>query len=244
MPMLERDDGQNETIEMMQKQSSSETRPSVLDPTTPRDIGVLSQRRRIIDAMVSSCAEKSYPATTISDIVSRASISRTTFYKRFSGKRDCFDAAVEACIDEIRGVAGETSSGWDSPPEAVRKTTGALLELMASKPALAQVLTGDAIWFDPSITDRYRQLVMPALEGLLDVGGEGKAKHSSPGLAFGRAQLLIFNEIAAGRSEQLHSLHPEIVYLSLAPFIGHQEAIKQSRLAEQCLQSKSTSSSD
>lgn len=228
---------------MMQKQSSSETRPNVLDPATPRDIGVLSQRRRIIDAMVSSCAEKSYPATTISDIVSRASISRTTFYKRFSGKRDCMDAAIEACIDEIREVADETSSGWDSPPEAVRKATGALLELMASKPALAQVLTGDAVWFDPSVTDRYRQLLMPALEALLEVGGE-RTRHSSPGLAFGRAQLLIFHEIAAGRGEQLHSLHPEIVYLCLAPFVGHDEALRQSRLAEQCLQSKSPLGSD
>lgn len=229
---------------MMQKQSSSESRPSVLDPTIPRDIGVVSQRRRIIDAMVLSCAEKSYPATTISDIVSRASISRTTFYKRFSGKRDCFDAAIEACIDEIRVAAGANSSGWDSAPEAVRKTTGALLELMASKPALAQVLTGDAVWVDPSVTDRYRQLLMPALEGLLDVGGESKRKHSSPGLAFGRAQLLIFNEIAAGRSEQLHSLHPEIVYLCLVPFVGHDEAVRQSRLAERCLQSKPAPGSD
>jgi AcrR family transcriptional regulator len=229
---------------MMQKQSSSETRPSVLDPTTPRDIGVSSQRRRIIDAMISSCAEKSYPATTISDIVSRASISRTTFYKRFSGKRDCFDAAIDACIDEIRKAAGETSIGWDSAPEAVRKMTGALLQLMASRPALAQVLTGDAVWVDPSITARYRRLLIPALEGLLDAGGEGKPKHSSPGLAFGRAQLLIFNEIAAGRSGQLGSLHPEIVYLFLAPFVGHDEAIQQSRLAKQCLQSDSTSGSD
>lgn len=237
--------GRDETIEMMQKQSSSESQPSVLDPTTPRDIGVRSQRRRIIDAMVSSCADKSYPATTISDIVSRASISRTTFYKRFSGKRDCFDAAIEACIEEIREVAGASSSGWDSPPEAVRKTTGALLELMASRPALAQVLTGDAVWVDPSIADRYRELLIPALECLLlDASGKGKRKHSSPGLAFGRAQLLIFNEVAAGRSEQLRSLHPEIVYLSLAPFIGHEEALEQSRLAEQCLQSKSTSGSD
>jgi AcrR family transcriptional regulator len=229
---------------MMQKQSSSESRPNVLDPITPRDIGIRSQRRRIIEAMVSSCAEKSYPATTISDIVGRASISRTTFYKRFSGKRDCFDAAIDACIDEVRDVAGATSTGWNSPPEAIRKTTAALLELMAAKPALAQLLTGDAVWVDPSISDRYRRLLIPALEGLFDTGGEAKPKHSNPGLAFGRAQLLIYNEVAAGRSEQLRALHPEIVYLLLAPFVGHDEAVKQSRLAERCPRSDRTPGSD
>lgn len=242
--MFGRDDGRDETIEMMQKQSSSETRPNALDPTIPRDIGVVSQRRRIIDAMVSSCAEKSYPATTISDIVSRASISRTTFYKRFSGKRACFDAAIDACIDEVREIAGKTSSGWDSPPEAVRNATGALLELMASRPALAQVLTGDAVWIDPSITERYRQLLTTAIEGLLGADGESNRRHSSPGLAFSRAQLLIFNELAAGRSERLPSLHPEIVYLCLVPFLGHDEAIEQSRLARQCLQTDLSPGSD
>jgi AcrR family transcriptional regulator len=216
---------------MMQKQSSSESRRNVLDPIVPRDIGARSQRRRIIDAMVSSCAEKSYPATTISDIVSRASISRTTFYKRFSGKRDCFDAAIDACIDEVCEVVGETSVGWSSAPEAVRETTAALLELMAAKPDMAQVLTGDAVWVDPSMSSRYRKLLIPTLERILEKEGKTGPKHANPGLAFSRAQLLIFNEIAAGRAEQLGALHPEIVYLVLAPFVGHDRAIEQSRLA-------------
>jgi AcrR family transcriptional regulator len=228
---------------MMQKQSSSETAPNVLDPTTPRDIGVLSQRERIIEAMVSSCAEKSYPATTISDIVSRASISRTTFYKRFSGKRACFDAAIDACIEEVREVADANSAGWDSPPEAIRKTTAALLEMMAARPDLAQLLT-DAVWVDPSTVDRYRLLLLPALEQLFDAGEKEKRRHSNPALAFGRAQLLIFNEIAAGRSDQLRSLHPEIVYLFLSPFVGHDEAVKQSQLAEQCPHSKAAPAID
>lgn len=213
----------------MQKQSSSEKLPNALNPTTARDIGVRSQRQRIIEAMVSSCAEKTYPATTISDIVSRASISRTTFYKRFSGKRDCFDAALDACIAEVQAVAGASYSGEDSPPEAVRKTAAALLELMAARPDMAQLLAGDAVSVDPSVVARYRRLLIPALEGLFS-GGQG-GLHTNPGLAFGRAQLLIFNQIAAGRSERLQELHPEMVYLALAPFTGHDEAARQARIA-------------
>jgi AcrR family transcriptional regulator len=217
----------------MQKQSSSEKRRNVLDPTTPRDIGVRSQRQRIIEAMVSSCAEKTYPATTISDIVSRASISRTTFYKRFSGKRDCFDAALDSCIEDVQEVAGASCSGTDSPPEAVRKTTAALLELMAARPALAQLLAAEAVSVDPTVVARYRRLLIPALEELFDAGGGRRAPHTDPELAFSRAQLLIFNQIAAGRSERLRELHPEMVYLALAPFAGHDEAVRQARIAAQ-----------
>jgi AcrR family transcriptional regulator len=212
----------------MQKQSSSETAPSVLDPTTPTDIAGRSQRRRIIDAMVASCAEKTYPATTITDIVSRASISRTTFYKQFADKRACFDAALEDCIEELRAVARASVSDSDSPPEAVRKGSAAMLDRLAARPELGQLLVAEAVAVDPSAPARYRGLLIPALKGLL---GSARTRRggTSPGLAFGRAQLLVFNQLAAGRPERLSELQPEIVYLALAPFVGHREALEQAR---------------
>lgn len=107
-----------------------------------------------------------------------------------------------------------------------------MLELMAARPALAQLPAGDAISVDPSVVERHRRLLIPALEGLFDANGEAKRPHTNPGLAFGRAQVLLFNQIAAGRSERLHELHPEIVYLALAPFAGHDEAVRQARITE------------
>lgn len=215
----------------MQKQSSSESLPNVLSPTVPADIGVQSQRQRIIDAMISSCAEKTYAETTISDIVRAASISRTTFYKRFPDKRSCFDAALDYCIAEVSTTAAESHSSQDSPPEAVRKATAAALELMASRPQLARLLATEAIAVDPTVNRRYRALLAPAIKGLWN--GDLPRARTSPGLAFGRVQLLIFNQVAAGRAEHLPDLHPEIVYLALVSFTGHDEALRQSQLAEE-----------
>jgi hypothetical protein len=56
-----------------------------------------------------------------------------------------------------------------------------------------------------------------------------------PELAFSRAQLLIFNQIAAGRSALLPELLPEIVYLAVAPFAGHEEALEQVSSADRRL---------
>jgi AcrR family transcriptional regulator len=78
---------------------------SALLPATAPDFGAGEQRRRIIDAMIDSCAEKTYGGTTISDIVARARISRTTFYKQFDDKRACFDAAIGHCIEQLQAVA-------------------------------------------------------------------------------------------------------------------------------------------
>jgi AcrR family transcriptional regulator len=181
--------------------------------------------------MIDCCAEKTYAATTIADLVSRASVSRSTFYKLFTDKRDCFDAAVTQCIDRIADTLAAAVEGYDSPGEATRRATAAGLELLAAEPELALVLGGDVVAVDPDLVDRYGHFVVPALEAIWAEAGEPPRKRSSPGLAFGRAQLLVFHEVAAGRPERLPTLVPNIVYLAIAPFAGHDEALRQARLA-------------
>jgi len=216
----------------MQKHGSSETRGSVLSPTTPPDIGHQSQRQRILDAMIESCAEKTYAATTITDIVSGARISRTTFYKHFADKRACFEAAVDHCVEQLRKTAEASHSSSDPPGPATRKAAAAVLDALAAQPGLAQLLTGDAIGVDPMVIERYRKATIPALEALWGRDG-GSPAHTDPRLAFGQAQVLILNQIAVGKTDRLAELLPEIVYLAVSPFGGHEEAILQSRLAKE-----------
>ncbi len=191
-----------------------------------------SQRQRILDAMIESCAEKTYAATTISDIVGGAHISRTTFYKHFEDKHACFEATIDYCIGELQRAAATAHSGDDSPGDASRKAATAVLEAMAARPGLAQMLTGDAMAVEPKVIERYRRATVPALEALWSRNGDGAVKaHTDPRLAFGQAQVLILNQIATGKPERLPQLLPEIVYLTVSPYGGHEEALRQSRLA-------------
>jgi AcrR family transcriptional regulator len=216
----------------MQKRWGTQTVGSVLDPTIPLDIGERSQRQRIVEALVECCAEKTYAATTIADIVSHASISRTTFYKRFGGKRECFDAALEWSTEEVRTAVVSSRRASDPPPVVVRKAAAAVLRLMAAKPALAQLLMCEAVAVEPAVIAQYRKQVIPALEGLWADSGETSRGRTDPRLAFGRAQVLIFNQITAGQAERLPELLPEVVYIALLPFIGHEEALREARLAD------------
>jgi AcrR family transcriptional regulator len=215
---------------VIQKHRSSEISSDVLRPVTPPDIANRSQRQRIVDAMIASCAEKTYAATTITDVVSRAHISRTTFYKHFEEKRACFDAAIGYCIEELQGVAAATHSAGDAPGDAARMAVTAVVEVLAARPGLAQLLAGDAMIVDPMVIERYRKATVPALEALWGRGGSAQA-HTDPRLAFGQAQVLILNQIATGQPERLPELLPELVYLAVSPYGGHEEALQQSRLA-------------
>jgi AcrR family transcriptional regulator len=185
-----------------------------------------SQRRRIVEAMIAACAEKTCAATTIADIVARASVSRTTFYRCFDDKRSCFDAALEACIEEVGEVARAAVADPDPPARAVRAASAAVLERFAARPAVAQVLVVEAVAVDPAVLRRYRALMAPPLQRLL---GPPRPGAISPGLALGRAQLLILNQLAGEGAARLPDLEPEIVYLALAPFLGHRAAVEQAR---------------
>lgn len=183
--------------------------------------------------MVDCCAEKTFAATTISDIVALARISRTTFYKQFEDKRACFDAAVAYCLEELERAAAAAHEPGDAAADATRKAATAVVEALAARPGLAQLLTGDAIAVDPKAVDRYRRATIPALQALW-AQADGKAKdHTDPRLAFGQAQVLILNQIANGKTKSLPDLLPEIVYLAVSPFGGHEEAIRQSRLVRE-----------
>lgn len=217
----------------MQKQRSSEKPGDLLRPSTPVESARGAQRQRILDAMIESCAEKTYAGTTITDIVAHARISRTTFYKHFDDKRACFDTAIEFCIEELQNVAASAHSPDDSPADAARKGATAVVGALAARPGLAQLLTGDAIAVNPAVIERYRKATIPALEALWSKNGGAPDPHTDPRLAFGQAQVLILNQIATGKADRLPELLPELVYLTVGPYGGHEEALKQSRLAKE-----------
>jgi AcrR family transcriptional regulator len=206
---------------------------NLLRPNTPDEIARHGQRQRILDAMIECSAEKTYAATTITDIVARARISRTTFYKHFADKRACFDAAIEQCIEELQQAAAAAHSPTDPPAEAVRKGATAVVGALAARPGLAQLLTGDAIAVDPMVIERYRKATIPALEALWEQEGSAPEPHTDPRLAFGQAQVLILNQIAIGKADRLPELLPEIVYLAVGPYGGHEKALEQSRRARE-----------
>ncbi|HXR30789.1 MAG TPA: TetR/AcrR family transcriptional regulator [Solirubrobacterales bacterium] len=212
----------------MQQQSEAATQPGVLTPTVPWDIGERSQRQRILGAMASSTAEKTFAGTTIADIVGHASISRATFYKHFANKRECFDATVESFLSELWQAAAEVRSTDDLPAEAIRKAATAGLQRMAKKPAHAKLVLIEAPSVNPAIVRSYRDALIDVLERELNL--ERATNGADPGIAVGRAKVLLADFLAADRAKELPSLVPEIVYIALLPYVGQEAALQQAGL--------------
>jgi AcrR family transcriptional regulator len=203
----------------------------VLAHTVPHDIVIVSQRQRVLEAIAGCCAEKTFAATTIADIVSRAGVSRRTFYKLFPNKQTCFEAAVNAFGEEIAETVAAARSGDDPWPDAIRKTIAAVLDLLASKPAFTTLAVIEAVGVEPDLINSYWELVVDKLRIPWPPDKEGTAAPDAARIAVGTAQVLIAQQIASGRTGELPSLLPDLVYIAVLPFVGQEEALAQARLA-------------
>jgi AcrR family transcriptional regulator len=208
--------------------------PGVLVPAIPADIGARTQRRRILEGMVKACAKKTFATATIADIVAGAGVSRATFYRHFSDKRECFGAAIDSFAEELKTAVVVASAGAASRPDTIQKAIATLLRLLAANPAQAKLLLIDAPIVDPSITLGHRELVVSGLSAqwaaFADEAGREQARPDFR-TSFGRAHVLVASCIAAGRTKELPSLLPDLVYVALLLLVDQEEAVAQAELA-------------
>jgi AcrR family transcriptional regulator len=91
--------------------------------------------------MADSCANRGYGATTISDIVAGASVSRSTFYKFFQSKDECLLAAHDELSTRLLATIDTACATAAERPQATRAALRAALEMLASDLAGAQLLS-------------------------------------------------------------------------------------------------------
>lgn len=60
-----------------------------------------SQRRRLLEAVVTVVGEKGWTGTRIADVVAAAEVSRQTFYEQFPALDSCFAEALETGLGEL-----------------------------------------------------------------------------------------------------------------------------------------------
>src|SRR5947207_13486694 len=105
-----------------------------------RDEVVASQRGRMLTAMAEAVAQKGYARTTVADVLSRARVSRETFYEQFGDKEDCFLAAYDFSVEELLGaIADSVGEAPRDPFAGFEAALTAYLEEMAREGTLARV---------------------------------------------------------------------------------------------------------
>lgn len=199
----------------------------------PREFIVQNQRERIITALVDTVAERGYNATTVAHITKAASVSRRTFYEHFADKEACFLAAYGMVAGHIRDSMKAAADSFEEWPQQVRAALSTLLRFLAGEPELARLVMIEPIAAGGEIAARHRTTVTGFAEilkaGRPEHAGERPLPEATEETVVGGILSLIVREISAGRAEGLEKLLPDLVELTLAPYLGADEAERLAR---------------
>jgi AcrR family transcriptional regulator len=189
-----------------------------------------SQRERLLAAIAQEVADRGYRATTITEVVKRASVSTRDFYEHFEGKEDCFLAAFDAVRDHLEGLivaAVEDHRDW---PHQVIAALGAALEFFAAEPVLARLCLVEPVSATPTIAIRFREAVLACVPSL--AGGRAETPNgpslppSTEDSLLGGIVSLATRSILADESEKLTALLPDLVEFTLSPYLGVERAVE------------------
>jgi AcrR family transcriptional regulator len=105
-----------------------------------RDAARRDQRERLFAAMVATCAERGYEATSVEDLLRASGVSRATFYEQFDDKLSCFRAAEEEILaGAISAIAEELGGSEGAPDERPRAALEAFVRVVVAQPAAARM---------------------------------------------------------------------------------------------------------
>lgn len=201
----------------------------------PREFVAHNQRERLIAGLAEAVAENGYAGTTIAHITRHAAVSRRTFYEHFNSKDECFTAAYDTVMTELRERVGQAFDQEDEWPDAVRAGIAAMLEFLSSEPHLARLSMVEALVAGPVVVERYDEAIQ-SLVPYFQAGRKGRPPEVLAGLSptteealVGGMVSLISRRIFADRTEELESLLPDLVEFTLTPYLGSTEAAKVAR---------------
>lgn len=132
------------------------------------------QRGRLLGATVDVVEEVGYARLTVAQVISRAKVSRKTFYDLFEDREDCFLAVFEEAVERMASIASEAYAEQSKWRDAVRAGLLALLGFMDQQPALARICVVEALGAGPRVLQRR----MEVIEKLKRVVAEGDSAAS------------------------------------------------------------------
>jgi AcrR family transcriptional regulator len=192
-----------------------------------------NQRERMLAAVADTVAESGYAGLTVAEIVTRAAVSRRTFYDQFADKREAFFAAYDASTEQAMIAAGTAFASSERWPEQVRRGLRAFLAYLAGEPSFTRMGIVEIPLAGPEGQARH----LAGRQGfeLFLAPGAALAEHPVPALVPKTVGSGIFEllhaRVVRGRGSDLIELLPACVYQAMAPYLGTEAATREAALA-------------
>jgi AcrR family transcriptional regulator/DNA-binding MarR family transcriptional regulator len=189
------------------------------------------QRSRMLAAAVEAVDEVGYARMTVAQVISRARVSRKTFYDVFADREDCFLAAFEQALSQAEILAREAyerESGWR---DGVRSALTRLLMFMDAEPGIAKLCVVEALAAGDRVLERRAQ----ALDEMAAVVDQGRhltnATREPPEVTaegvVGGVFAVIHTRLLEGGKEPLTDLVGSLMSMIVLPYLGARAASRE-----------------
>jgi AcrR family transcriptional regulator len=210
------------------------TASAEFQPGLPRKIEGFSRQERILWSMVRAAAEKGFESVGVTEVTERAGVSPATFYELFDSEQECLIAAHERVIDALVAYVARAYEADGRWPVKVRRALGACLEACSAEPEVTRMATVEVPAARPEAQRRYRdalERLVPLLREGREYAGDEPLPPDLELMAVGGAEAIIRDEVAAGRTEELPGLLPDLLFVVLTPYVGPDAATAEVRQA-------------
>jgi len=162
-------------------------------------------------------AERGFAKVTVADVISRAGVSRETFYEHFSDKEDCFIAALDEGARVLHEIlAAVVASGGGNPLEQLDRMLKAYLNTLAAERAFAKAFLIDAYGAGPRATLRrielQRQFVNLVAEIFNSAEPDAPGRFACEALVASISSMVTVR-VGSGRLDELPALREPIIEL-------------------------------
>jgi len=189
-------------------------------PGTPREEVEENQRQRLYGATVAVVAKKGFEASSVSDLIEVAGVSRETFYKYFDDKEACFLATLEVILTGATTLTasrvGREEGSWE---ERAERGLAGFIELLVAQPDAARIAMVEAYAAGPAAQDVVARAVNN-LEALMSYvfeqmpGRAGMPPEMITGMV-GSARKIIHTRLHRRAEADLVGMVPDLVSLAL-----------------------------
>ncbi|HEX5712866.1 MAG TPA: TetR/AcrR family transcriptional regulator [Solirubrobacterales bacterium] len=182
--------------------------------------------------MIRVVGAKGYKDTSVADVIEEAETSRTTFYKYFEDKHDCFLAAYEMLVEQ---VFTEVVDNCDGDASWMTRMTGGLTTIVdrfAVDPQLARTAVVEVAAAGADARQLHYDAIArftAYLDGGRDLAPGKELPENISLMSAGAVSGLIFDELLAGRADQLPDRLPDLLFAMLVPYVGPQAAAAEMR---------------
>jgi AcrR family transcriptional regulator len=194
----------------------------------PRDFVAQNQRERMLLATAELVAERGYQKTTIELIAKTARVALSTFYEQFASKEECFLAAFDETVDASAEVLNELLDSEQDWAEQVASALEVVLEMIVKEPARARLCIVEAQAAGGEALKRYQGMlerVAPMLrEGRVHNPRASRLPDGLEVAIVGGLAWLVHQRLVAGRADEIKALLPEMLQVTLTPYVGEVEA--------------------